>query len=175
VYNISVFQLVTILFQYGSAANSTREVLGDSADLSAAHFRSDMIIFLPGVSSSILTLVVFGTTKTLRRYMWVTFVPRCIIRVRSKRKSWAPPFVANPENHPNVGYEATVTSGSHRGLEGRLDLRGYTPTSDGGAIGLRVLDVEGGNEARAVHDDEWPILNKGEAVTVTTTLEQSRR
>lgn len=57
------------------------------ADLSAERARSDFIIFMPGVSASLLSFVVFGTTKVFRDYMWHKLVPRIIQRRLQSNRS----------------------------------------------------------------------------------------
>ena len=67
-----LFNLTNIICQIAWQSNTSRDTLaGDtgSPDTSAARARHDSALFLPGVSSSLLAYVVFGTTAPFRRRM----------------------------------------------------------------------------------------------------------
>ncbi|OTB00825.1 hypothetical protein M426DRAFT_226894 [Hypoxylon sp. CI-4A] len=51
---LAVFQLITILSEVAQLASHTRDKIGEVADLSAAKAKSDFLLFMPGVSTSLL-------------------------------------------------------------------------------------------------------------------------
>lgn len=73
---LSIFQLVTILFQLGSMASNRADRLAEAPDLSGGRATMDFILFMPGVTASLLVFVVFGTTRPFRRTMYETLVPK---------------------------------------------------------------------------------------------------
>ncbi|KAI0002645.1 hypothetical protein F4779DRAFT_128258 [Xylariaceae sp. FL0662B] len=79
---IGTFQLLTILSELAQLQHHTRENLGDFANVSADGAKNDFVLFMPGVSTSVLVFVVFGTTRTFRKAMYRTFIPR---RFRRKK------------------------------------------------------------------------------------------
>ncbi|KAL7623790.1 hypothetical protein AAE478_005343 [Parahypoxylon ruwenzoriense] len=74
------FQFLTILSEVAQLSNNTEERLGEAANLSAARARSDFLLFMPGVSTSLLVFIVFGTTRTFRRAMYRAFIPKMFQR-----------------------------------------------------------------------------------------------
>ncbi|KAI2616319.1 hypothetical protein GGR54DRAFT_649609 [Hypoxylon sp. NC1633] len=73
---LGTFQLITILSEVAQLSNHTKEKLGDSADLSATRAKGDFLLFMPGVSTSLLVFIVFGTTRNFRKAMYKTFIPK---------------------------------------------------------------------------------------------------
>ncbi|KAI1762560.1 hypothetical protein GGR53DRAFT_414928 [Hypoxylon sp. FL1150] len=73
---LAVFQLITILSEVAQLSNLTKEKLGNEADLSAAKAKNDFLLFMPGVSTSLLVFIVFGTTRTFRKTMYKKFIPK---------------------------------------------------------------------------------------------------
>ncbi|KAI1410994.1 hypothetical protein F5Y13DRAFT_201747 [Hypoxylon sp. FL1857] len=73
---LAVFQLITILSEIAQLSNHTKEKLGDAANLSAEKAKNDFLLFMPGVSTSLLVFIVFGTTRTFRKTMYKTFIPK---------------------------------------------------------------------------------------------------
>lgn len=51
---LAVFQLITILSEISQLSHHTTEQLGEYADLSAARAINDFLLFMPGVSTSLL-------------------------------------------------------------------------------------------------------------------------
>ncbi|KAJ2997915.1 hypothetical protein NUW58_g497 [Xylaria curta] len=72
---IGAFQILTILSEVAQLRNNRKEALPPKPDLSAARARVDFIEFMPGVSAGLLVFLVFGTTRTCRRTLYVTFIP----------------------------------------------------------------------------------------------------
>ncbi|KAL8372138.1 hypothetical protein RB595_001775 [Gaeumannomyces hyphopodioides] len=80
---LAIFEVLNIHFEtVASAANAN--IAAGTPDLSVEAARQVFFLFMPGVSASLLVFVVFGTTKTLREYMWAKVVPR---RIREQREA----------------------------------------------------------------------------------------
>jgi hypothetical protein len=78
------------------------DAMSEAADLSAEHAKEIVTNFLPGVSPSLLSFIVFGTTKPFRHYMYKKFVPR--------RFQPHLPLTARPSSSP-VSTRESKTSG----------------------------------------------------------------
>ncbi|KAI1389098.1 uncharacterized protein F4822DRAFT_429710 [Hypoxylon trugodes] len=113
---LAVFQLITILSEISQLSNHTKEKLGDSADLSAGRAKNDFLLFIPGVSTSLLVFIVFGTTRTFRKTMYSKFIPKRF----QKTPSRVEPTPATPaaqesrdeeENYHNMSNEAPSDKG----------------------------------------------------------------
>ncbi|KAI1659177.1 hypothetical protein F4813DRAFT_354093 [Daldinia decipiens] len=103
---LGVFQLFTILLEVSQLSNHTMEKLGESADLSKERAKNDFLLFMPGVSTSLLVFIVFGTTRTFRKAMYKTFVPK---RFQKKPTEAAPATIIMPDEdiHANEEYGAS--------------------------------------------------------------------
>ncbi|KAI1480704.1 hypothetical protein F4774DRAFT_424662 [Daldinia eschscholtzii] len=77
---LGVFQLITILLEISQLSNHTMEKLGESANLSKERATNDFLLFLPGVSTSLLVFIVFGTTRTFRKKICEKFIPKMFRR-----------------------------------------------------------------------------------------------
>lgn len=51
---LGVFQLIMILLEISQLSNHTKEKLGEAANLSADKAKNDFLLFMPGVSTSLL-------------------------------------------------------------------------------------------------------------------------
>ncbi|KAI0133291.1 hypothetical protein F4776DRAFT_664053 [Hypoxylon sp. NC0597] len=67
---LAVFQLITILLEISQMSHHTKENIGEAPNLSAEKAKNDFLLFMPGV------FIVFGTTRTCRKTMYKTFIPR---------------------------------------------------------------------------------------------------
>ncbi|KAF6814149.1 glycoside hydrolase [Colletotrichum sojae] len=152
---LAIFQVVTIMFQVSSARQNNRDSLSETPDLSLKRLHLDLILFLPGVSTSLLTFVVFGTTKTFRDYLFAKLIPNRFqgsIRRRSNQQSprrsrRSPAFSQrSAEQPPRISLDTSVDN----------DFGVYTSTSDGRGIQLHELSAAGsGNPGE---DDQWPLV-----------------
>ncbi|KAI1780825.1 hypothetical protein F4818DRAFT_396997 [Hypoxylon cercidicola] len=86
---LATFQLITILSEIAQLSHHTKEKLGDAADLSVAKAKNDFLLFMPGVSTSLLVFIVFGTTRTFRKTMYKTFIPKRFQRRSSESEPGA--------------------------------------------------------------------------------------
>ena len=71
-----------IIFEVSSARRNREVELADTPDLSKERAHEDLLGFMSGVSPGLLALLIFGTTKALREYMWEKFAPRFLKRRR---------------------------------------------------------------------------------------------
>ncbi|KAH6688040.1 hypothetical protein F5X68DRAFT_8173 [Plectosphaerella plurivora] len=82
-------------------------------DLSLERLHGDLLTFLPGVSASLLTFVVFGTTKTFRDYMKSRLLPRRLRNVfvsrGTHRLESGPPSPALPPAAPSYDLDAPLS------------------------------------------------------------------
>ncbi|KAI1340038.1 hypothetical protein F5Y15DRAFT_381222 [Xylariaceae sp. FL0016] len=83
---LGAFQAYNILAEIYQVKNHSPKAVGKRPDLSPGLARIDFFNFMPGVSASLLVFVVFGTTRTFRNTMYITFVPKWFQR-KEKRKS----------------------------------------------------------------------------------------
>jgi len=150
------FQLVTILFEVSSAANSKQAVASGHADLSIGRAKTDFVLFMPGVSPSLLTFLVFGTTKTFRAYLWRKLVPKKIRERRAQQLAAQIPQRVKPaaggaQLQPSTPAESHVSA-----------VR--TPVSDGDGISLQALEVGNDVAKGKDQDDTLPIWRVREMV-----------
>lgn len=64
-----MFELSIVLFSKTVRSNLDSEHADDKPDLSAEKAMNDFRFFAPGVTASLLTFLVFGTTKPFIKYM----------------------------------------------------------------------------------------------------------
>jgi hypothetical protein len=64
-----MFELSIVLFSKTVRSNLDTEHADDKPDLSPAKAMNDFRFFAPGVTASLLTFLVFGTTKPFIKYM----------------------------------------------------------------------------------------------------------
>ncbi|RYP10245.1 hypothetical protein DL764_000737 [Monosporascus ibericus] len=96
-----IFNLTNILCQIAWHGNIASDVEADGPDMSAARARHDSSLFLPGVSSSLLAFIIFGTTTPFRKHMRKVFVDRW-----RGRPTQPPPNPSSPSLQ--TGYEVRV-------------------------------------------------------------------
>ncbi|KAM0282676.1 hypothetical protein ACHAQH_002873 [Verticillium albo-atrum] len=143
---MSAFQMITIVFQLGSSQRNKRELIGAEPDFSMDRLQADLLVFIPGVTASVLTFVVFGTTKTFRDYMWSHFVPKTLrngfnLRNRgSQRLESEPPTpglhfrddAPDPEQYPAPAYQQSIRlSEIHVDRHGKLGAVDEWPLNRG--------------------------------------------
>ncbi|KAI2632715.1 hypothetical protein GGS26DRAFT_89713 [Hypomontagnella submonticulosa] len=143
---LGVFQLIMILLEISQLSNHTKEKLGEAANLSADKAKNDFLLFMPGVSTSLLVFIVFGTTRTFRKTMYQTFVPR-----RFQQHPAEGPIVApNPDDIRDEEYAHEfhdTTNGAATGIglkDGREIMAPVTDTSDPQATLPTTSRISGG-------------------------------
>ncbi|WYZ45328.1 hypothetical protein EsH8_VIII_000644 [Colletotrichum jinshuiense] len=155
---LAIFQVVTILFQVSSAQENSRVSMSDGPDLSTERLHLDLILFLPGVSASLLTFVVFGTTKTFRDYLVAKLIPRRLRRRWGRRSNPSPRHtrLSQAFSQRSTAYPPRISLSPYT----MDDMGVYTPTADGNGIQLRELNVDGSRKAAA--EDQWPLVDTNE-------------
>ncbi len=63
-----VFEIAIIVFTLFQANNNTSIAASGAPNYSISNTVSDIVLFIPGVSASLTTFLVFGTTKSWRQY-----------------------------------------------------------------------------------------------------------
>ncbi|KAI0181673.1 hypothetical protein GGR52DRAFT_584061 [Hypoxylon sp. FL1284] len=122
---LAVFQLITILSEVSQLSNHTKEKLGDAPDLSAGKAKHDFLLFMPGVSTSLLVFIVFGTTRTFRKTMYKTFIPK-----RLQTHSSESEMGADTAPHGNMRDEEEPSRGLHETGIGRSADAGPKTVND---------------------------------------------
>ncbi|GKT85337.1 glycoside hydrolase [Colletotrichum tofieldiae] len=147
---------VTIMFQVSSARQNSRDSLSNSPDLSTERLHLDLLLFIPGVSASLLTFVVFGTTKTFRDYLADKLIPQKL-RDRNRRETSNPSprrtRLSQAFSQRSTAYPPRLSLTPYVSNDGGL----YTPTFNGDGIQLRELDANGSR--KAAEDDQWPLVS----------------
>lgn len=64
----SVFEVVIIVFTLFQANNNASIAASGAPNLSVSNTISDIVLFMPGVTASLVAFLVFGTTKSWRQY-----------------------------------------------------------------------------------------------------------
>ncbi|KAI3338371.1 hypothetical protein F4824DRAFT_458998 [Ustulina deusta] len=73
---IETFQILSIFSEIMQLNTNKKEVLPEQPDTSVSRAQVDFIEFIPGVSTGLLTFLVFGTTQACKRTLYVSFIPR---------------------------------------------------------------------------------------------------
>lgn len=131
----------------------------DQADLSAARANSSFALFMPGVTASLITFVVFGTTRPFREYMWDTFVPLGIRERRMVKKSNRVPSMvlsreSRREREPSSLLELRAQEGWTPMGSDDIRLQEMGLGQIRGKRGAERIGKQGGN----LRDDDWPAL-----------------
>ncbi|RYP71804.1 hypothetical protein DL769_004610 [Monosporascus sp. CRB-8-3] len=153
---LAIFNLTNILCQIAWHANISRDVEADGPDMSTARARHDSALFLPGVSSSLLAFIIFGTTTPFRKHMRKVFIDRW--RGRPTQPSPKPPSPS-----PQTGYEVRVygpngpntTVYAVRNEEGDIGLQHTKPPN---SLSTRYIESDGGRGTRTGHrmtEESW--------------------
>ncbi|KAK4226167.1 hypothetical protein QBC38DRAFT_235604 [Podospora fimiseda] len=83
---LALFQLVVVNYQLRASATNKVENIPAEADLSAERAVSDVILYMPGCTASLLLFLIFGTTRNFRNCLWETFAPKFLQKKRDARK-----------------------------------------------------------------------------------------
>lgn len=143
------------MVEFINASKMARKTAATGPDLSTATLRRDFLFFLPGVTPSLVTFVVFGTTKTFRDHMAATFVPNCVRRwwrraasmrnPGSRRRASRLPGPSQPSEPMDKDPVSSLPPPTPVSLTpGSPILRGGTPVEHEAGIMLRDLDTAGG-------------------------------
>ncbi|KAK2053212.1 hypothetical protein LY76DRAFT_525092 [Colletotrichum caudatum] len=168
---IATYQCFSIIFQVISSRQNSRDFLRESPDLSFDRLHQDLLLFIPGASASLLTFVVFGTTKTFLEYIADTLVPR---RLRDRGRGRASNPVPQRAPSPQQAPSPEAFSQRSAAYPPRLSLAPYkldggglgelSPIYDGGSIPMRELSSN--DPKTVVEDDQWPLVSVRKISTV---------
>ncbi|KAH7304063.1 hypothetical protein B0I35DRAFT_414729 [Stachybotrys elegans] len=103
---LSVFEITILVFKIHSADNINKDIQGDQPDLSSQRAIQDFLLFLPGVSASLLVFLVFGTTRPFLEYM-----RSCLFAERDQSSLEALPL----QNMPSASLSTLASVPSHPG------------------------------------------------------------
>ncbi|KAK0390003.1 hypothetical protein NLU13_3576 [Sarocladium strictum] len=158
---LSIFEVTNTLFQIMSVTNADRDAQSTTPDFSAARAKRTWVFFMPGVTPGLFIFVVFGTTTTLRKYMYQKLVPkRWQRRHREEREAAA---AAAASSSSAAAAAAAARSGANTGPP--------VPPKDGilVEVEMQVYHQQGSSRDRAtpgtdredtdsIGSDEFPIL-----------------
>ncbi|KAI0806528.1 hypothetical protein GGR55DRAFT_696948 [Xylaria sp. FL0064] len=108
---IEAFQILSVLSELAQTKNNTKQVLPHKPDTSASRARVDFVEFLPGVSTGLLTFLVFGTTRACKHTLYITFVPRKFRRGTTSPDTDAP---TRPDHQAGTFLTSTSVEPSSR-------------------------------------------------------------
>lgn len=137
---------MVILSEISNALDNDETLGNKTVDLHTSHAVSDIQVFIPGVSASILAFVVFGTTKAFRDYFYRKFVPRRIRRARalsrrSKRLSEIETQPQGPARRPSRPTDSTMyPPAKHRRTSTAVAVPWYQPPSPSPRVECFELD-----------------------------------
>ncbi|KAI0161201.1 hypothetical protein GGR57DRAFT_350765 [Xylariaceae sp. FL1272] len=94
---LEAFLILEILSEFAQLAHNGHKPFRSSPDLEAKHANVDFPMFIPGISPSILIFIVFGTSQSFRRSLYVSLVPRRFRRCSIQRT--APTSPISPSLH----------------------------------------------------------------------------
>ncbi|KAK1977400.1 hypothetical protein LZ30DRAFT_601314 [Colletotrichum cereale] len=158
-FALAIYQFVSILFQVSSSRQNSRDFLRESPDLSVVRLHQDLLFFIPGVSASLLTFVVFGTTKTFLEYLADMLVPQSLrdrVRRTSRpralsRQAFTKRSAANP---PRLSLAPYISNGE--GL--------YMPIFDRSSF--QLMELNANDSKTVVEDDRRPLVSVGTGSTI---------
>lgn len=139
---------MVILAEITFALDNDETLRNTTVDLHASHAVSDIMVFIPGVSASILAFVVFGTTKAFRDYFYRSFVPRRIRRARAlSRRSKSLSSIETqppPTRRPSRPTDSTMyPPAGHRRTSTAVAVPWYQPPSPSPRV--ECFELEGGD------------------------------
>ncbi|KAK3996134.1 hypothetical protein QBC44DRAFT_377766 [Cladorrhinum sp. PSN332] len=176
---LSLFQLVVVNYQLRASSTNTVENMPESADLSAGRAISDCILYIPGATASLLTFLIFGTTRTFREYMWKAFAPQCLQRKRETRKD-AKRHKSKPSvvvADPNAAISTAPTGGKPLPALPRDDEEAQYDYGERGVrmqnLGVSVW-IDGGAKAGAVGMGPEALSSPHTQRTIMATTTTSR-
>ncbi|KAK1597278.1 uncharacterized protein LY79DRAFT_507797 [Colletotrichum navitas] len=163
---LATYQFFSIMFQILSSRQNSRDFLREAPDLSVARLHQDLLLFIPGVTASLLAFVVFGTTKTFLDYIVDTLLPR---RLRDRNgegaNNPAPQRAPSPQafSQRSAAYPPRLSLAPYKLNGGGLGGL-HIPVSDRGSIQLRELNT--GDTKTVEEDDQWPLVSVRTGSTV---------
>ncbi|EFQ27695.1 hypothetical protein CGRA01v4_02907 [Colletotrichum graminicola] len=163
---IATYQFFSIIYQTLSSRQNSRDFLREKPDLSVARLHQDLLLFIPGVTASLLDFVVFGTTKTFLDYLVHTLFSRRLLdsnveEANNPALQRAPSPQALAQRR--AAYPPRLSLAPYKLNGGGLGGL-YTPISDRGSIQMRELST--GDTKTVEEDDQWPLVSVQTGSTV---------
>ncbi len=141
--------------------------LPPQVDISADRAKTDFVLFMPGVTASLLVFIVFGTTRAFRDYTWKTLVPRSLrAKMKTHRtRKMTPSVVTRASQMPQQAdgsqpwpLQSPPAMSYHAYTIGEAESGNYTPLSNLFTdIGLQDMG-QSGKVRVGIQEDERPIL-----------------
>jgi hypothetical protein len=113
--SFSVFECSSIAYQWRSFENNAANLQHSTPDLTDIKVAADLLQFLPGVSASLMTFLIFGTTKGWKQYR------RLLLCERRGKQSYLP---------QNRSFERLETPPPQSSTERELELLGRDSVVD---------------------------------------------
>ncbi|ORY65208.1 uncharacterized protein BCR38DRAFT_523711 [Pseudomassariella vexata] len=137
-----IFEFTNVWFQITAHQNNIRDARASSPDFSASRARKSYLLDIPGVSASLLSFLMFGTTKPFRDKMYTTFIPK-----RFQRRSETA-TLTNPSYGANAN--STIATSRRSQMSGQL-----FPGFD---FGFNTDELRNSGAAVKASDSEFPVL-----------------
>src|SRR5687768_17349554 len=96
----SVFLAAIVVFSYISSTTNASIVAAGQPDFSSKSAITDILLFIPGVTASLVTFLVFGTAKSWRQYRDL-LIGGCGIRNKFIQRTFMRQVEEDNHNHEN--------------------------------------------------------------------------
>ncbi|CAI0654947.1 unnamed protein product [Colletotrichum noveboracense] len=150
---LAMFEVTIMLFSRSARKNIAVDHARLTPDISAKRARQDFLLFMPGVTASLLVFLVFGTTKPFIEYM-----RKCLSRLFTRRPRRR---TASTEALPLRSIRSQDTMAESCGvttpeMSHQRSFRGIVVDSPGGRRTYEVWVYGGNPNARIVGDQNCP-------------------
>ncbi|KAJ0331506.1 hypothetical protein COL922a_011811 [Colletotrichum nupharicola] len=150
---LAMFEVTIMLFSTSARKNIAVDHTRLTPDISAKRARQDFLLFMPGVTASLLVFLVFGTTKPFIEYM-----RKCLCRLLTRRPGRR---IASTEALPLRSIRSQDTMAESYGvttpeMSHQRSFRGIVVDSPGGRRTYEVWVYGGNPNARIVGDQNYP-------------------
>ncbi|KAI5926746.1 hypothetical protein F4810DRAFT_724360 [Camillea tinctor] len=131
---LACFQISLVFFRRRQLRNNSEAE--DGPNISFDRAQGDFVTFMPGVTASLLTFIVFGTTRPFRKSIYETFIPK-----RFRKRAAIPETPA----------ELSQQTASYRSSVLEAEYEEYHAS--------RLQDMATNRDYTVRSDDEWPFHN----------------
>ncbi|KAF4874169.1 hypothetical protein CGCSCA1_v006813 [Colletotrichum siamense] len=150
---LAMFEVTIMLFSTSARKNIAVDHARLTPDISAKRARQDFLLFMPGVTASLLVFLVFGTTKPFIEYM-----RKCLSRIFTRRPRRR---TTSTEALPLRSIRSQDTMAESCGvttpeMSHQRSFRGIVVDSPGGRRTYEVWVYGGNPNARIVGDQNCP-------------------
>ncbi|KAF9873036.1 glycoside hydrolase [Colletotrichum karsti] len=150
---LTMFEVTIMLFSMSARKNIAVDVQRTTADLSAKRAIQDFLLFMPGVTASLLVFLVFGTTRPFLEYMRKSLCGIFSCRRRRKPTSTEALPLRSIRSQDTVADSCGVTTPE---MSYQRSFRGITVDSPGGRRTYEVWVYGGSPNSRIMGDDDFP-------------------